>query len=109
RRPGPRPPPRPPRHALTTPRPPRQPQAVAAAGLAVYFAASAVLGVASGAERRWIWGWALPSVAAPLAVGAVSGLVEGWAVVALLLVVALWRVTYRQRGGTAQEGSVQPA
>ncbi|MET9240723.1 low temperature requirement protein A [Nonomuraea sp. NPDC003709] len=82
---------------------------VLAAGLAVYFAASAVLGVASGAERRWIWGWALPSVAAPLAVGAVSGLVEGWAVVALLLVVALWRVAYRHRGGTAQEGSVQPA
>jgi hypothetical protein len=39
----------------------------------------------------------------------VSGFVEGWAVVALLLVVALWRVAYRHRGGTAPEGSVQPA
>ncbi|MET7337964.1 low temperature requirement protein A [Nonomuraea sp. NPDC005650] len=80
---------------------------VMGAGLAVYFAASTVLGVAAGAERRWIWGWALPSVLAPLAVGAVSGLVEGWAVVALLLGVTLWRVAYRPRGGRA--GSVQPA
>ncbi|QFY08682.1 low temperature requirement protein A [Nonomuraea phyllanthi] len=75
-------------------------------GLAVYFAASAVLGVATGAERRWIWGWALPSVLAPVAVAALSGLVAGWAVVALLLAVCLWRVVYRPRGGGS---AVQPA
>ncbi|WP_433442749.1 low temperature requirement protein A [Nonomuraea sp. CA-141351] len=77
---------------------------VLGAGLAVYFAASTVLGVAAGAERRWIWGWALPSVVAPLAVAGVSGLVAGWAVVALLLLVTLWRVAYRPR-----VASVQPA
>jgi low temperature requirement protein LtrA len=76
-------------------------------GLAVYFAASAALGVATRAERRWIWGWAVPSVLAPLAVAAVSGLMEAWIVVALLLVVALWRVAYRRRGGSVQ--NVLPA
>ncbi|MEV4115051.1 low temperature requirement protein A [Nonomuraea sp. NPDC049695] len=75
---------------------------VLGAGLAVYFAASTVLGVATGAERRWIWGWALPSVVAPLAVAAVSGLIAGWAVVALVLAVTLWRVTYRPRVGAMQ-------
>ncbi|MFG1706184.1 hypothetical protein ACFLIM_23605 [Nonomuraea sp. M3C6] len=72
-------------------------------GLAVYFAASTALGVATRAEPRWIWGWAVPSVVAPLAVAAVSGLVQAWAVVALLLAVALWRVVYRPRGGSVQD------
>jgi low temperature requirement protein LtrA len=76
-------------------------------GLAVYFAASAALGVATGAERRWIWAWAVPSALAPLAVAAVAGLIPGWAVVALLLAVALWRVAYRPRGGSAE--GVAPA
>ncbi|MER6951496.1 low temperature requirement protein A [Nonomuraea sp. NPDC000554] len=75
-------------------------------GLAVYFAASAVLGIASGAERRWIWGWALPSVVVPPAIAAVAGLVPAWLVVALLLGVALWRVRYRAR---TPESSLEPA
>lgn len=75
-------------------------------GLAVYFAASMVLGLAVRAERRWIWGWAVPSVLAPLAVAGVSGLVAGWLVVALLLLVALWRVAYRpRRGGPLQSAA----
>ncbi|MEU8356549.1 low temperature requirement protein A [Nonomuraea sp. NPDC048882] len=68
-------------------------------GLAVYFAASAALGVAMRASRRWIWGWAVPSVLVPPIVAAVSGLLPGWLVVVLLLLVALWRVAYRHRGG----------
>ncbi|MFC4120337.1 low temperature requirement protein A [Nonomuraea zeae] len=68
-------------------------------GLAVYFAASTALGLATRAERRWIWGWAVPTIVAPLAVAAVSGLLAAWVVVALLLVIALWRVVYRPRGG----------
>ncbi|WP_171075377.1 hypothetical protein [Nonomuraea basaltis] len=68
-------------------------------GLSVYFAASTALGVATGAERRWIWAWAVPSILAPLAVAAAAGLVEAWVVVALLLAVALWRLAYRPRGG----------
>ncbi|MEW9550315.1 low temperature requirement protein A [Nonomuraea sp. NPDC050783] len=67
-------------------------------GLAVYFAASLALGVALGADRRWIWLWAVPTVLAPLAVAAVSELLDGWAVVALLLAVTLWRLAYRARG-----------
>ncbi|MEV0162280.1 low temperature requirement protein A [Nonomuraea fuscirosea] len=70
-------------------------------GLAVYFAASAALGLALRAERRWIWGWAVPSVLVPPIVAAVSGLLPGWLVVVLLLLVALWRVAYRHRGGEA--------
>ncbi|WP_346114734.1 low temperature requirement protein A, partial [Nonomuraea maheshkhaliensis] len=46
-------------------------------GLAVYFAASAALGVALRASRRWIWGWAVPSVLVPPIVAAVSGLLPG--------------------------------
>ncbi|MDR8412073.1 low temperature requirement protein A [Nonomuraea sp. 3-1Str] len=77
-------------------------------GLAVYFAASAVLGFAARAGRVWLWCWALPAVVAPLVVAAASGLLPGWGVVALLLLVALWRVAYRPRGGRAA-GAVSPA
>jgi low temperature requirement protein LtrA len=76
-------------------------------GLAVYFAASTALGLAARAERRWVWGWAVPSIVAPLAVAAVSGLLTAWIVVALLLAVALWRVVYRPRGGSVE--NVLPA
>ena len=64
-------------------------------GLAVYFTASAVLGVAGRAGRRWIWGWAVPSIAAPLLIGAVAGRLPAWSVVALLLAAPLWRIAYR--------------
>ncbi|NUS05530.1 MAG: low temperature requirement protein A [Nonomuraea sp.] len=64
-------------------------------GLAVYFAASAVVGLSLRAGRRWLWGWAIPTALAPLGVAALSGFVEGWVAVALLLAVALWRLTYR--------------
>ncbi|GAA2268823.1 low temperature requirement protein A [Nonomuraea roseoviolacea subsp. roseoviolacea] len=74
-------------------------------GLAVYFASSAVLGVAARAGRVWIWVWAVPSIVLPLAVAVISGLLPGWGVVALLLLVALWRVAYRPRGGGAVEAA----
>ncbi|TYB56833.1 low temperature requirement protein A [Nonomuraea sp. PA05] len=66
-------------------------------GLAGYFAASAVLGAAARAERRWLWLWGVPCVVAPLVVAGVAWLVPAWLVVALLLGVALWRVAYRPR------------
>lgn len=75
-------------------------------GLAVYFAASALLGVALRAERRWIWGWAVPSVVAPLGVSALSGLIPGWSAVALLLVAALWRVAYQPPGSRGSADDV---
>ncbi|NJP89814.1 low temperature requirement protein A [Nonomuraea sp. FMUSA5-5] len=74
---------------------------VLGAGLAAYFAASTVLGATAGAERRWVWLWGVPSVIAPLGVAAVSGLLPAWVVVALLLVVALWRIAYRPRRSSA--------
>ncbi|MEV0347899.1 low temperature requirement protein A [Nonomuraea sp. NPDC050680] len=70
-------------------------------GLAVYFAASTVLGLASRAGRRWIWGWAVPSIVVPLLVAGIAGLVPAWSVVALLLGVALWRVVYKPAAPTA--------
>jgi low temperature requirement protein LtrA len=70
-------------------------------GLAVYFASSTVLGLVSRAGWWWIWGWAVPSIVAPLAVAAVAGLVQAWAVVAMLLAVALWRVVYKPRSKAA--------
>ncbi|MFI7688346.1 low temperature requirement protein A [Nonomuraea sp. NPDC049655] len=71
-------------------------------GLALYFAASAVLGVALRAGWRWIWGWAVPTALAPLGVAALSGLVPGYVSVTLLLAVALWRLVYRP-GRTGSE------
>ncbi|MFG1695378.1 low temperature requirement protein A [Nonomuraea sp. NPDC049309] len=70
-------------------------------GLALYFAASMAMGLAMRAERRWIWGWAVPSVLAALIVAGVSALLPGWLVVALLLVPALWLVGYRHRPAAA--------
>ncbi|MBB5078881.1 low temperature requirement protein A [Nonomuraea endophytica] len=68
---------------------------VLCAGLAVYFAASAVIGVATGARRLWLWAWALPATAVPVLLGLLGGPLPAWAVVAVLLVAALWRVAYR--------------
>lgn len=64
-------------------------------GLALYFAVSAILGVSMGAERRWLWGWALPAVVVPVVAGLAGGPLPAWGVVALLLAAALWRVRYR--------------
>ncbi|MCK2216004.1 low temperature requirement protein A [Actinomadura sp. ATCC 31491] len=77
-------------------------------GLAAYFAASLALGVAIGARPAWIWAWGVPTVLGPLAVAAVSGLLAGWLVVALLLAVTLWRLAYRPRGaaGGSLDGAV---
>ncbi|MFI6290354.1 low temperature requirement protein A [Nonomuraea sp. NPDC050790] len=68
---------------------------VLCAGLAVYFAASTVIGVATGARRLWIWAWAVPATAVPVLLGLLGGPLPAWAVVAVLLVAALWRVAYR--------------
>lgn len=64
-------------------------------GLALYFAVSAVLGVAGKASRRWILLWGLPTVVAPVLIGLLGARLAGWGIVALLLGVALWRVLYR--------------
>lgn len=65
------------------------------AGLALYFAVSAGIGIASKVAKRWILLWALPTVAAPLLVGLFGARLAGWGLIALLLLVALWRVVYR--------------
>ncbi|MFI6480823.1 low temperature requirement protein A [Nonomuraea sp. NPDC050663] len=69
--------------------------------LAVYFLASAVVGLFNGADRRWIWLWALPTAMLPLLVGLLGGPLPAWATVACLLVAALWRVAYRPSGGAS--------
>ncbi|HUR08105.1 MAG TPA: low temperature requirement protein A [Nonomuraea sp.] len=77
-------------------------QWVLCGGLAVYFAASTLLGLASGAERRWIWGWAVPTIVVPPAIAGLAGLVPAWSVVAMLLAVTLWRVVHKPKVAAGQ-------
>jgi low temperature requirement protein LtrA len=67
---------------------------VLCAGTAVYFLITAVGAVATHAPAHWLLGWALPSVAVPVVVGAVGGPLPAWAVASLMTVVVLWQVGY---------------
>jgi hypothetical protein len=54
------------------------------------------MGVRGGATRRWIFGWGLPAVLAPVLLGVFGGGLRAWALTAILLAVALWHVAYRR-------------
>ncbi|MEV0586689.1 low temperature requirement protein A [Nonomuraea sp. NPDC050310] len=68
------------------------------AGLSLNLAASAALGTANGAGRRWTWGYAVPTALLPLAVGLFGLDLDGWLVVTLLVLAPLWRIRYRPSG-----------
>jgi low temperature requirement protein LtrA len=72
-------------------------------GAALYFLAASVMGFRGGATRRWILGWGLPGVVAPVLLGLFGGPLEGWALTAILLAVALWHVAYRRAGDREPE------
>jgi low temperature requirement protein LtrA len=65
-------------------------------GAALYFCTATVMGVRGGATRRWIFGWGLPAVLAPVLLGVFGGGLRAWALAAILLAVALWHVAYRR-------------
>jgi low temperature requirement protein LtrA len=71
-------------------------------GAAVYFLVAGPFGV-SGAARRWTLGWALPPAAGAVLLGVFGGHLPVWALVAGLLVLALWQVGYRR---LAESGGV---
>jgi low temperature requirement protein LtrA len=65
-------------------------------GAALYFLTATVFGARGGATRRWIFGWGLPAVLAPVLLGAFGGPLPAWALAAVLLAVALWHILYRR-------------
>lgn len=69
---------------------------VLCAGAALYYLTAAFTGVRGGATRRWLWGWALPAVAASILLGLFGAPLPGWVLSGIVLVVALWHVAYRR-------------
>lgn len=69
---------------------------VLCAGTALYFLAATLTGVRGGAPRKWVFGWGVPAVIVPVALGIFGGPLPAWALTGVLLVVALWHVFYRQ-------------
>jgi hypothetical protein len=69
---------------------------VLCAGAALFFFTATALGARSNATRRWILGWGLPALAAPLLLGVLGGPLPAWALAAALLAAALWHVAYRR-------------
>jgi hypothetical protein len=64
--------------------------------VASYFTVSLALAVANRTRWRWVLGWGLPTAALPLVIAGFGGAVPGWGVVVVLMLVALWRVSYGQ-------------
>ena len=75
------------------------------AGLALHFAVTGVSGLAAGAPRRWLLGWALPVTVVPLLLAAVgASLSNGRLTLGLLLCVG-WMVGY---GRLSRRRNCQP-
>ncbi|MEU4217292.1 low temperature requirement protein A [Actinoplanes sp. NPDC026623] len=70
-------------------------------GAALYFLTVSLLGARGGASTTWLAGWGLPAVLASLLLGLLGGSLDGWALAAILLAVAVWHVLYRPRAGQA--------
>jgi low temperature requirement protein LtrA len=73
---------------------------VLCSGAALYFLTVSLLGAHGGASRTWLAGWGLPAILASLLLGLFGGPLDGWALAAVLLVVAVWHVLYRPRAGS---------
>jgi low temperature requirement protein LtrA len=68
-------------------------------GAALYFLVAGPLGI-SGAALRWTLGWALPPAVAAILLGVFGGHLPVWVLVAALLGLALWQVSYRRLSPT---------
>ncbi|GAA0527292.1 low temperature requirement protein A [Paractinoplanes ferrugineus] len=79
---------------------------VLCSGAALYFLTVTLLGARGGAPIAWIAGWGLPAVVAALLLGLFGGALDGWALAAVLLAVALWHVLYRRRAGEPDPATV---
>ncbi|GAA2850615.1 hypothetical protein Acy02nite_33940 [Actinoplanes cyaneus] len=64
-------------------------------GAAVYFLVAGPIGL-SGAALRWTLGWALPSAAGAILLGAFGAHLAAWLLAGGLLVLALWQVGHRR-------------
>ncbi|NUR73241.1 MAG: low temperature requirement protein A [Hamadaea sp.] len=65
------------------------------AGTAIYFLTATITGARGGVPVRWVLGWGFPAVAFTLLLGTFGGPLPGWAVAAILVVIALWHISYR--------------
>ncbi|GAA2119825.1 low temperature requirement protein A [Actinomadura napierensis] len=63
-------------------------------GLALYFLATTVLGALARLPRRWLLGWAVPCVAAPVLLAALGADLPAWALALILAAVVAWQVAY---------------
>lgn len=63
-------------------------------GLALYFATSAVTGLAGRAPLRWFLGWAVPCLAAAVAVALLGDPLPGWSLALLALILPAWLYSY---------------
>lgn len=61
-------------------------------GLAAYLLAAAMTGPAGGAQRRWLFAFALPGLLACIVLGIVAEPLAGWASACAALVVLVWQV-----------------
>ncbi|MFC6882239.1 MULTISPECIES: low temperature requirement protein A [Actinomadura] len=69
-------------------------------GLALYFLATTVLGAMARLPLRWLLGWALPCVAAPVLAAALGADLPAWSLALLMAAVVAWQVAYpRVTGG----------
>ncbi|MEV6965006.1 low temperature requirement protein A [Hamadaea sp. NPDC051192] len=64
-------------------------------GAAFYFLVATITGARGGVPVRWVFGWGVPAVAFTLLLGAFGSPLPGWAVAAILVVIALWHISYR--------------
>lgn len=67
-------------------------------GAAVYFLVAGPVGFSAEA-RRWTLGWALPSAAGAVLLGAFGAHLEAYALVGGVLILALWQVAHRRLAG----------
>jgi len=67
---------------------------VMCAGLAVYFLATGVAGLAGGASWKWLAFWAGPCVVVPIGLAAFGGALSNQATVVVLFAVVAWQLLY---------------
>jgi low temperature requirement protein LtrA len=80
-------------------------------GAALYFLTAGLTAAPRGASIGWIAGWIVPAVAASVLLGFFGGPLHGWALAAVVLVIAVFQLRYRQRadGESPPRSSELPA